>query len=623
MRSVVMALATMLVAGTAQAAPLEAYSKRPVMRMPTISPDGSKVAFVQLVGGDEALVIDQLDPETVILNIPPNKPGNKITIPTRYGSLTWVDSSHLAASTGMGVRLIDVAQRKLTMLGENTEIGAARAPPLVRTHEGRTTLYVWGYMPRTSQPVALFEAVDLATGQAQRLARVDSRKTVEWHIDPDGNLVSQSLYDEQTHLWTLQVRRSADWIDAYSTTALIDLPAIVGLTPDTKALVLRTFSEDQGLEFRRVSLEDGKVGGAVPEYEGLYRIVYDPRTHKAIGGVRAGVELNYVFFDPEDQAKWDVVQKAFPDEEVELVSWTQDRSKVVVLVTGTKHGVSFYIVDTAARRAFGIGDAYDDIQPKDLADIQIVSYTAKDGLPLKALLTLPPGREAKNLPLVVLPHNGPANGDLVGYHAMAQALASRGYAVLQPQFRGSVGFGWKLEAAGFGEWGRKMQTDLSDGVRALASKGYVDPNRVCIVGGQGYGGYAALAGVMFEHGVYRCAVSVDPWTDIGKLSGGYYADTEHNMNVRRWERLVGAKNPKDPIFDQISPAGHAAEASAPVLIVHDLAAGYAPQQMANDLRSAKKPVEVFDLDKKGTAEAKFLQTLQATVAFLEKNNPPN
>ncbi len=190
-----------------------------------------------------------------------------------------------------------------------------------------------------------------------------------------------------------------------------------------------------------------------------------------------------------------------------LVSQSDDWRKLIVQVTGDSEGYMYALLDLAAGKANLISDVYKDIGSQDIAPVKTVSYTAGDGLKLFAYLTLPRGRDAKSLPLVVLPHGGPAARDYPGFDWWSQALASRGYAVLQPQFRGSEGFGWDFLSAGFGEWGRKMQTDLSDGVRDLVRQGIADPKRVCIVGAS-YGGYAALAGATIDTGVYRCAVAV-------------------------------------------------------------------------------------------------------------------
>src|SRR6202023_1199495 len=145
-----------------------------------------------------------------------------------------------------------------------------------------------------------------------------------------------------------------------------------------------------------------------------------------------------------------------------------------------------------------------------------------DGLTIPASVPLPAGRLAKSLRLVVMPPGGPESRDVGGFDWWAQALANEGYAVLQPNFRGST-ISRAFVVAGHGQWGRKMQTDLSDGVRYLEGQGIIDPARVCIVGAS-YGGYAALAGISLQHGIYRCAVSVAGLSDLHRMvrpKGGF------------------------------------------------------------------------------------------------------
>jgi dipeptidyl aminopeptidase/acylaminoacyl peptidase len=636
MRWVMMALAAMLTAGAAGAGSLETYTKSLSMSLVSISPDGAKVAFVQVIKGQQAVVIDQLNPAAVIANIPPS---DRV-----YDSLTWVDPNHLivfGAASDAGpsnngtAQVVDLDKRKITPLLSTNELRSVFGHPIVREHDGRTTVFVAGYSVVGSAWAATYEAVDFATGKEQRLSHTPYKHAVQWDVGADGTLLSRSVYDEVSHVWTLQLPRGPDWIDVLSEKTLYDPPKVAGRTLDGKDLVVRRITDDHGMEFRRFSLSDGKLGELVPEYLGFTDLIYDPLTYRPIGGIKEGIEPTYVFFDPKDQALWDGIMKVFPDEEVQLTGFARDRSKAVVLVTGLRHGVSYQVVDLVTYKTMGIGPAFADVRPSDLADVRIAAYPTKDGLTIQALLTLPTGRELKDLPLIVLPHGGPGERDEVGYSAWALALASRGYAVLQPQFRGSEGLGWKLESAAFGELGRKMQTDLSDGVRALASKGYIDPKRVCIVG-SGYGGYAALAGVMFEQGVYRCAVAIEPWLDLRKLGGGDRADTKHSIAVRNWERLVGAKDPNDPIFDRLSPAKHAADASAPILIMRNKSSDDDAIYMANALGRAKKSVELVNLDVanswtiegghrqvlQAVLDAGRLQLLQAMVTFLEKNNPP-
>lgn len=214
--------------------------------------------------------------------------------------------------------------------------------------------------------------------------------------------------------------------------------------------------------------------------EGLLR---HPATHLLIGfGHREGEGFRYTFFDDVAYRAWSAISRAYPDGNPSLSGWSTDMRKAVILTQGPTDPGTYHLVDLDARRADVIGEAYPGIRPEQVAEMRPISYAAGDGMTIPGYLTLPPGREARDLPLVVLPHGGPAARDYLGFDWWAQALASRGYAVLQPNFRGSDGLGQAHLEAGYGEWGRKMQSDLSDGVRNLAEQGLIDPERVCIVG---------------------------------------------------------------------------------------------------------------------------------------------
>ncbi len=230
-------------------------------------------------------------------------------------------------------------------------------------------------------------------------------------------------------------------------------------------------------------------------------------------------------------------------------------------------------------------------------------------------------------PLIVLPHGGPAARDEPGFDWWAQAMASRGYAVLQINYRGSNGYGWKFLSAGFGQFGRKMQTDLSDGVRYLAAQGKIDPKRVCIVGAS-YGGYAALAGATLDPGVYHCAVSVAGISDLSRMVSSQGAGSDE-LSKRYWLRFMGVEKAGDPVLDEISPIRHIDNVTIPILLIHgkdDTVVDYAQSQIMYDaLKKAGKPVEFVTLaheDHWLSTGATRLQMLEATMAFLAKNNPP-
>ena len=210
---------------------------------------------------------------------------------------------------------------------------------------------------------------------------------------------------------------------------------------------------------------------------------------------------------------------------------------------------------------------------------------------------MPPGAATKDLPVVILPHGGPESRDVAEFDWLSQFLASRGYAVLQPQFRGSVGYGEKFRQAGYRQWGGLMQDDVSDGVRHLIATGVADPSRVCIVGAS-YGGYAALAGAAFTPELYACAVSISGVSDlpamIGSTKKNYGSDSD---SVAYWIDHIGPAT--DPNTIAKSPARSASTVRAPVLLLHGADDSVVPIQqskaMQRALLEAGKPVTFVTL----------------------------
>jgi dipeptidyl aminopeptidase/acylaminoacyl peptidase len=312
-----------------------------------------------------------------------------------------------------------------------------------------------------------------------------------------------------------------------------------------------------------------------------------------------------------------------------LVSASDDRQRLVVKLDSPTDGPGYALVDLTTHGSQWLGAEYPGLDVADISQVRPVRFKAADGLSISGYLTLPSGRDPKNLPLVVFPHGGPAARDGPGFDWWAQAMASRGYAVLQVNYRGSDGLGRAFLEAGFGEWGRKMQTDLSDGVRDLAAQGIVDPKRVCIVGAS-YGGYAALAGATLDPGVYRCAVDVSGPAELAKFIawGNTRAGDEGVAGERYWMRYMGAGALNDPRLTAISPADRADKVTIPILIIHGKDDTVVPfeqsQMMADALARAGKPYQLVVLNHEDHWLSRGdtrLQMLQATMDFLQKNNP--
>jgi dipeptidyl aminopeptidase/acylaminoacyl peptidase len=617
-------------AAAASAAPLEAYGHLPTIEDVAISPDGQTLAYVTNVGSDRLIQVQSLADHTILDTIRAGRDKLRsldwadnttllITVSnTRY--FYWSGAEELFATISCNIR----TRTLINVLGKAEHAAHVEAGlPQPRSVNGRTRLDVPGAtLSGLSGVLTMFE-VDPDTGNATELD-AGTKHTEGFVVDDGGKVVARADYDDDKRHWSLLMKRGAVWSEVYGVDAAIETPDLLGLGPDGKTVLVQTIEGGRRV-YRQFSIADGTPEPPLNADSDASSLVYDPVTRHPIGVLSVGDHYRYTFFSAADQAAWNSVAHAFSGEDVQLVSWSGDRKRIIALVTGKRDGASYQIVDLNAGRADLLGHVYANIKPDSVAEVRAVSYTAGDGLRIPAFLTLPSGRPAQNLPLIVLPHGGPAARDMPGFDWWAQALASRGYAVLQPEFRGSDGYGWEFLAAGFGEWGRKMQTDLSDGVSYLAAQGTIDPKRVCIVGAS-YGGYAALAGATLQHGIYRCAVSVagisDPMNILSHRAG-------EGRDERYLERFFGVSGYSDRKLDEVAPLAHVSQADIPILLIHgthDSVVSYLQSQYMHDAMTRDgKPVTMILLDSEdhwlslsGTRQL----MLSETVKFLEKYNPP-
>jgi cephalosporin-C deacetylase-like acetyl esterase len=635
-------LSWLLVQSLASAAPLEAYGKLPLFEHVVLSPDGKRAAYVTTIGEQRSILIQSLADNAGVIKLNAG--------PQMLRSLSWAGPDQLLVTTsqprayfagpqseGFALQNFDLRRQSAfnPMKWADYSYDLLAREPEVRIINQKPFVFQQSFTRARAfdrYEMAAFYRMDLknqTTTLIDAQPESNPRQSYDWMVDASGRLIVQTIYDEETKRWSLYLKRNDRWIEVQSEQALIDAPYILGLAPEDNTIVLHRIEDGQSVP-RRLSLIDGKWGEAFPNEWRGNKYIEDPQTHRLMGVVRLGARRSYFFYDKAMQEQWNQVMQSFPDEEVQLESWSDDRQKLVVEVFGKKTGAGYVVADLANKSMSYAGNLYADIDAKDIATVKAVSYSAADGLQITGYLTLPNGRELKNMPLVVLPHGGPASRDSFSFDWWAQALASKGYAVLQPNYRGSNGLGLAFLEKGYGEWGGKMQTDLSDGVRQLAKLGLIDPTRVCIVGAS-YGGYAALAAAAFEPSVYRCAVSVAGVSDMRKLLSDQINGrvSDENRSSRYLLRYVGTTKQDDPKLDAISPVHHADQVKIPVLLIHgdnDSVVQFEQSQiMANALKKAGKQFELVKLKSEDhwlSKAATRTQMLQATVKFLETNNPP-
>jgi dipeptidyl aminopeptidase/acylaminoacyl peptidase len=392
-----------------------------------------------------------------------------------------------------------------------------------------------------------------ASGQPRLAVRVAGLDTILYYLQPD------------TGKWRELAR-----FDQYKDFKNAIEP--LGFGSDGTLYVIAN-GDDDVASLRTLDLATGKVSRdalvATPGYDFAGKLIQDKR----LLGVRLTTDARAtVWFDPAMKAMQAAVDRALPGT-VNLISVPARSGAPWVLVESYSDVQPswFRLYDTRSGVLDTIGASFPDIDPARMGRQEPIRFAARDGLEIPGLLTLPPGSRRKNLPMVVLVHGGPwVRGNSWGWDAQSQFLASRGYAVLEVEFRGSTGFGAKHFEAGLKQWGLAMQSDVADGARWAIAKGYADPHRICIAGAS-YGGYAALMGLVIDPELYRCGIEWLGVTDINLMyTGTWYSKPDLSDPYLRYgmPALIG-----DPVKDAAqlkatSPIRQAARISQPLLLAY-------------------------------------------------------
>ncbi|NLJ48220.1 MAG: S9 family peptidase [Candidatus Atribacteria bacterium] len=299
-------------------------------------------------------------------------------------------------------------------------------------------------------------------------------------------------------------------------------------------------------------------------------------------------KLQYYFFDEDTKAIFQDLSKKIPGYELVVTSSNRDENRFIIRSYSDKSLGAYYLYDYEKNEIKKIVDVSPWIQEENMADMKPVSYPSRDGFIIHGYLTLPRGIEPKNLPVIINPHGGPWYRDSWGYNAEVQFLANRGYAVLQMNFRGSTGYGRKFWEAGFKQWGKKMQDDITDGVVWLINQGIADPKRIGIYGGS-YGGYATLAGITLTPDLYAAAVD---YVGISNIFTFLEAIPPYWEPLRQqFYEMIG-----DPVKDK-----ELLESVSPVFLVDRIKTPLFIAQGANDPRVKKSESDqiVAALEKRG------------------------
>lgn len=631
---IVAAVAAILSTPAGAAPPIEAYGELPSVRALDISPTGGRFAYLSREKGADYFMI--AEPGKGVISGGPTgdlKARNIFFVNDRYaiviGSETTSSNFFKGKWENSAAFSFNIEKKKFTTLLRGYDklyTGQSGLGRIVGRVQGENAVFMPAYVGVYGQaviPYSLLKApLDMSTAVS---VSEGTDRTFDWFVDGEGAVLAREDFSDKSNEYRIFTEVGGSIRKIFEETAFPIEASVAGVHPDGTGLVLSRGGGSDRYSLLSKLAYDGTITGPLFQRDGasIDAVLTTPE-RVVIGVSYSGMRPAYEFFDASLTADMEMLANTYPDDAVRLASWTEDLGKLVISVEGGKTAPSYFLFDRKSRQIGKLAQSYAAIGDADVNPVVTIEYKAADGLKIPSILTMPKGSTlGQSLPLIVLPHGGPENYDSLGFDWLAQYFASRGYLVFQPNFRGSYGFGRAHREAGYGEWGGKMQSDITDGVNLLIRKQWADPNRICIIGAS-YGGYAALAGGAYTPDLYKCVAAIAPVTDLNWMltlakreGGGDGAEYEY------WTKLIGDKGADKAKIEAVSPANAAANFKAPVLIIHGNDDTVVPIgqsiRMENKLKEAGKPVTFVKL--KGgdhwlsTSETR-LQTLRELDKFV-------
>lgn len=606
----------------AAALPVTAFGQTPAMEFVALSPSGNLVAWLATRGAQSQLHVFDLAKGAISKRI-----GAPADATVR--GLSWFDEETLFVSASIAYRpdvsgptyewfrtiSVDITSGQSRMLLHSggslrnvtgSEMVSMRTPKPKKVIMASWDWSATQYKQQTGSRVVggrkdegwtynLYE-VDTVSG-APRLLEMGTPFTNAWVVDADGQAIARSEWRADHPSFKLLHRRGRTWNEIFSSDSG-ELPVVLGMTDDGSGVLIRAVMNRPYRAIWRVPF-DGSAPQMVisDEQSDIGGLIRDPYSQAVAGAWTSGSTPQIFWLDDKARSRADGLKKSFGGKQADLLGRSSDGTRALVSVATHATPAIYYLIDYKKGTADIVGEEYPSLVDATLGDVRELTYQARDGYEIPAFITLPPGARDKRLPLVVLPHGGPEARDMRAFDWLAQFLASRGYAVLQPQFRGSTGYGEAHRKAGYRQWGGLMQDDVTDGVKTLIEQGSVDPKRICIVGAS-YGGYAALAGAAFTPELYACAVSINGVSNLPLMLAfeEKYAGGESD-SLAYWKDHIGPKTSPEVISR--SPSRAAANVRAPVLLLHGVNDSVVPveqaREMAKALKSLSKPHTLIEL----------------------------
>lgn len=401
--------------------------------------------------------------------------------------------------------------------------------------------------------------VNINTGDF-KIVREDEKGVQNWFMDHHRTLRRGTGYYKSK--WVDRIKDAAGVWRQVEDEPWSSKVTIRGFADDPNILYVSGYGGYGTEGLYTLALDSGTIVETIfahPQVD-IDELVADPHTNEPVGVSYTVDRQQVAYFNKTWANVQAALDKALPATNNLIVSNARDKDRYLVKAFSDKEPGTYYYFDAATNRLDLLAHAQPQIAATDAASVRPVQIPMRDGTTIPGYLTLPKGmKTGSNLPAVILPHGGPIARATANWEFLPQFLASHGYAVLEPNFRGSSGFGLKHLQAGLKQWGGQMQDDVTDATKWLVSEGIADRKRLCIVG-MSYGGYSALMGAIKEPDLYQCAVSINGVTDVVALK----KDDTQFIGGRNWAQRMGLEGVPDT---DISPIYRADEIKAAILLI--------------------------------------------------------
>lgn len=616
--------------------PLEVFYREEAIYNVQLSPDGTHLAALRNIGSDTVIMTLNLDTGETFY---PAKTDNE---QFKFNWIRWANNERLLMSlrfdSRRGAALRFTETRLLAMDAKKPSKMITLVKPDAQA-DGWVSQFqdnVISLLPDDPDHILLgvdrefpnHQTVYRANVNTGRLYRVKKHSTSvrSWMADQQGNVVLGEGYNDRERRVSIRVLdpKTKKWNIAWSY-VVFDEPAIrpLGFGRDSSTLYLLADHNGKQAVYKADLSKEGyplELMLSSPDYDIFGSLIYSPAHRDAVGLYYHDGGGKSIFWNREFKAFQQGLDKALPDSGNYITSLSHDARRYILYTVAPTQPGKYYFGDREAKAVEFIADIYPELADGVLVEKKQVVYKARDGLELEGYLSLPKQFNKKPVATIILPHGGPMTRDGKEYDSFSAFMVNRGYAVFQPNFRGSAGYGHDFMMMAVGGMGLAMQDDLEDAVNYLVKEKIADPKRVCIVGGS-YGGYAALMGATKTPDLFQCAISFAGISDIVKLrdTARYFV----NKNVMR-EQLGNDKKQ----LRETSPARLVENIKIPILLLHGADDTVVPvdqsRLMAKRLKKHNKVYEYIELEG-GSHHLDYLphrkQTFEAMEAFLQKYLP--